>query len=60
MLSFKIDRHESSDEGHDHLVLDLDDVLREGEDDGTLLSGEGDGVFRVEEVSLIGSVLLDQ
>jgi len=60
MLSSKINSHHASDEGHDHLVLDFDNVLGKGKDYRSLLSGEGDGIFCVEEVALFRSVFLDQ
>jgi len=56
----QIDSHETSDQSHDHLVLDFDDIFWQGEDDSTLLTGERDGILGVQQVGFLRSVSLNQ
>jgi len=60
LMSTKIDCHETSNESHDHLVLDLNDILRESEHHCTLLSGQTDRIFGVKQISLVRTVRLYQ
>jgi hypothetical protein len=48
-----IPSHKSSEDGHDHFLLDFSDVLRQGVDSGSDLARHGDGVLGVGQIVLV-------
>jgi len=56
----QIDSHETSDQSHDHLVFDFDDIFWQCKDDSTLFTGKGDGILGIQQVGFLRSVSLNQ
>ena len=48
-----IPSHKSSEDGHDHFLLDFSYVLRQGVDSGSDLTRHGDGVLGVGQIVLV-------